>query len=103
MGDPYEASAVNVLIAGENLIALRVAEALMSDHQVVSLRSQALAPSRFDRLDVLTVHGEPTSPEALRAARVADTDVFVGSTDSDALNVVACLAARRLGVRLQSR
>ncbi len=90
---------MNVLIAGENLIALRVAEALMSDHQVVSLRSQALAPSRFDRLDVLTVHGEPTSPEALRAARVADTDVFVGSTDSDALNVVACLAARRLGAR----
>jgi trk system potassium uptake protein TrkA len=90
---------MNVLIAGENLIALRVAEALMAEHQVSSLRSHTLAPSRFDRLDVLTVHGEAASPEALRAARVAETDVFVGATDSDELNVVACLAARRLGAR----
>lgn len=89
---------MNVLIAGGSLMALRTAEALMVDHQVVSLRD-AGNPVRFDRLDVQTVHGRPTSPEALREARVEQTDVFIACLDSDEQNIVSCLAAKRMGAR----
>lgn len=89
---------MNVLIAGGNLMALRTAEALMSDHQVVSLRESGNA-DRFERLDVRTVMGSPTSPEALTDARIRQTDVFVACLDSDEQSLVACLAAKRMGAK----
>lgn len=89
---------MNILVAGGNLMALRTAEALMSEHQVVSLRDSDEA-IRFERLDVETIVGSPTSPDALRQARVTSTDVFVACSDSDEQNIVACLAAKRMGAK----
>lgn len=89
---------MNVLIAGGNLMALRTAEALMSEHQVVSLREGGHAV-RFERLDVQTVIGTPTAPEALRDARIEHADVFIACLDSDEQNIVSCLAAKRMGAK----
>lgn len=68
----------------------------MSEHQVVSLREPGHA-SRFERLDVESVNGSPTSPESLRDARVDKADVFIACVDSDEQNIVSCLAAKRMG------
>ncbi len=89
---------MNVLIAGGNLMALRTAEALMAEHQVVSLRERGDAV-RFDRLDVESITGSATSLDSLRDARVASADVFIACLDSDEQNIVACLAAKRMGAK----
>jgi trk system potassium uptake protein len=89
---------MNVLVVGGSLMALRTAEALMAEHQVVSLRDSNQA-IRFDRLDVETIVGSATSPDALRQARVTSTDVFVACSDSDEQNIVGCLAAKRMGAK----
>lgn len=89
---------MNVLIAGGTLMALRTAEALMAEHQVVSLRETDTVV-RFERLDVQTVHGAPTSPDALREARIERTDVFIACLDADEQNIVSCLAAKRMGAK----
>lgn len=80
-------------------MALRIAEALMAGHQVVSLRPHGVTDIRFERLDVETVFGLPTSPEALRKARAHEADAFVATSDNDEQNLVACLAAKKLGAR----
>ncbi len=90
---------MNVMVAGQNLMALRIAEELMQGHQVVSLRSDNRDSVGFDKLDVESVIGAATSTDALRAARIQVCDVFVGCTDSDEQNIVACLAAKRLGAQ----
>lgn len=91
---------MNVLVAGGSLMAGRTAEALMTDHQVVCLRTHVdVEAARVEQLDVETVIGHPTSPEALRLAHIERTDVFVACTDSDEQNIVACLAAQRMGAR----
>lgn len=91
---------MNVLIAGGSLMAARTAEALMADHQVVCLRADAgVDAMRAEQLDVETVVGSPTSPEALRLAHIEKTDVFVACAESDEQNIVACLAAQRMGAR----
>ena len=88
---------MNVLIAGEDVIGIRIAEKLMETHKVVYLTEQEI--ERLDRLDVEAVHGSPTSPEQLRLAHVEDTDLFVACTNSDEQNIVACIAAQRLGAK----
>lgn len=89
---------MNVLITGANLMALRIAEALMNDHQVVSIRpAEGLHNARFEQLDIETVFGQPTTPETLRSAHVGTADIFLACSESDEQNIVACLAAQRLG------
>jgi trk system potassium uptake protein TrkA len=90
---------MNVVVAGAEPMALRIAEALMEGHQVVSLRLPGVADNHFERLDVETVVGGPTSHEALRRARASEADAFVAATDNDEQNLVACLAAKKLGAK----
>ncbi len=79
-------------------MALRICEALMQNHEVVSLRSAADTGVGFAKLDVQTVLGAATSTEDLADAQVDDAEFLVACTDSDERNIVACLAARRMGV-----
>jgi trk system potassium uptake protein TrkA len=90
---------MNVVVAGAEPMALRIAEALMEGHQVVSLRLHGVADSHFERLDVETVFGSATSHEGLRKARAGEAHAFVASTDNDEQNLVACLAAKKLGAK----
>lgn len=88
---------MNVLIAGEEVVGVRIAEELMEAHQVVYLAAEEI--ERLDRLDVEAVYGSLTSPELLRQARVHEADLFVACTNNDEQNIVACIAAQRLGAK----
>lgn len=88
---------MNVLIAGEEVVGVRIAEELMTQHQVVYLAAEEI--ERLDRLEVEIVYGSATSPEQLRQARVESADLFVACTSSDEQNIVTCIAAQRLGAK----
>ena len=88
---------MNVLIAGEEVVGVRIAEELMVSHRVVYLAAEEI--ERLERLDVEAVYGSLTSPEQLRQARVHDADLFVACTNNDEQNIVACIAAQRLGAK----
>lgn len=90
---------MNVLIAGEDVVAFRIAEALMRHHHVVFLGPETADAPRLEKLDIQAVFGAVTSPEALESAQVRKADVFVAVTSSDEQNIVACLAAQRLGAK----
>ncbi len=90
---------MNVLIAGEDVIGFRIAEELMGTHQVVYLAPESAAGPGLERLDAETVFGAVTSPDALKQAHVKRTDVFVACTTNDEQNIVACIAAERLGAK----
>lgn len=88
---------MNVLIAGEDVVGVRIAEELMHQHSVVYLAAEEI--ERLERLDVEAVYGSATSPDQLRQARVETADLFVACTASDEQNIVACIAAQRLGAK----
>ncbi len=88
-----------ILIAGDNEVAYNIAELLMEKHQVVLIGPQPESVPRLERLDVELVQGEATSATVLRAAHIGACGVFVASTDNDEQNLVACIAAQRLGAR----
>lgn len=87
---------MRILIAGENEVAFRLAEALMADHDVVLLIAESASP-RTDRLDVETVSGPAYSTRVLRDAKAGRADLFVACSPADEQNLVACVAAKHLG------
>ena len=71
----------------------------MARHEVVLIGPESQSIPRIDRLDVELVTGLSSSVSVLRAAHVEQCDVFVAATSNDETNLVACIAARRLGAK----
>lgn len=90
---------MRILIGGEDQIAVRLAEQLMADHNVVLICPEHLKGSQIDRLDVSVIFGSLTSGDVLRQAEMERADVFVACSKSDERNLVACVAAKRNGVK----
>ncbi|MDD9944812.1 MAG: Trk system potassium transporter TrkA [Myxococcales bacterium] len=88
---------MNVVIAGEDVVGMSIAEELMVEHKVVYIAPEEV--ERLERLDVHAVYGSPTSPEVLKRASVDTADLFVACTNNDEQNIVACIAAQRLGAK----
>lgn len=86
-----------ILIAGEDEIAFRLAEALMTDHEVAMLCPNRDVAFRTERMDAEVTFGPITSTSTLRALDVERADVFVAASKGDENNLVACVAARQLG------
>ena len=80
-------------------MALQIVEALMKRHQVVCLHPADGQAWQQEGLDADIMTGELTSPVALKAAGIANVDVFVACSKNDEQNIVACMAARRLGAQ----
>ncbi len=88
---------MRVLVAGSSLMSLRVVDALMHRHQVVWLQEPSDENLKTDQLNCELVEGELTSVQSLSQAGARDSDVFIACANSDEQNIVACIAARRLG------
>jgi trk/ktr system potassium uptake protein len=90
---------MRVLIGGEDDLAVRLAEALMADHDVTLLVPETARGPRFDQLDVELRWGSCSSSTALQAAHIEDVDFFISCAPVDERNLVACAAAKRLGAK----
>jgi trk system potassium uptake protein TrkA len=90
---------VHIVIAGQDEVAFNIAEGLMASHEVVLIGASSLSLPRADKLDVEFVCGSPTNADVLKAARADRAGIFVAATESDEQNLVACIAARRMGAK----
>jgi trk system potassium uptake protein len=90
---------MHIVIAGSDDLAVTIAEALMSRHQVVLYGESRDQFPRLERLDVEVVEGELTVPSDLDALGLGRAGVFVACSDNDEANIVSCLQAQRKGAR----
>jgi trk system potassium uptake protein len=90
---------MRVLIGGEDGLAVRLAEALMSEHEVVLLAPESARGPRFDKLDVEIRWGSCSSSSTLESAGIDQVDFFIACSPVDERNLVACAAAKRLGAK----
>lgn len=88
---------MRIVIGGNDELVIRLAEDLMTDHEVSVLGSESLRGPRLDRLDAEVVYGSITSTPVLRQAGVEQADLFIAASGQDESNLVACVAARHLG------
>ena len=85
---------MKVLIVGAGQVGESIARDLAPDHEVTVIdqrreRAEELAYS----YDVLTVTGDGTELATLEEADLADSDMFIATTDDDETNIVTCSTA----------
>jgi trk system potassium uptake protein len=91
---------MKVVIVGAGAVGSYLAERLSLEGQdVVVVESD---PHRAEELqgtlDCLVIHANGASAAALEAAGLRDAGLLIAVTSSDAVNILACQAAKRIGV-----
>lgn len=77
-------------------IAHRLAE---EGHDIIVIdRNEFQLAKIQESLDVLTVKGNGSSSQLLRDTGLDDSDLLVSVTDSDEINMISCMTAKRVGI-----
>lgn len=86
---------MKILIIGAGQLGYHTAAKLTREHNDVVVIERDEARSRYilEHLDVQVFTGSGSSPDVLKLAGVETADILVAVTDSDEVNMVACLIA----------
>jgi trk system potassium uptake protein TrkA len=89
---------MRIIIIGAGEVGYYITKQLSEEHQDVVLIDRDPKKIRriSENLDVQTFWGSGTSPRLLREAGIEEADMLVAATDSDEVNLIACLLARHL-------
>src|SRR5690625_8053196 len=92
---------MQIIILGAGQVGSGMARSLSAedfDITVVDLDADLLRELQ-DRLDIRTVHGLASHPEALMRAGIEDAEMLVALTYSDETNIVTCQVTHTLLIR----
>lgn len=89
---------MKIIIVGAGEVGYHIAKKLSEENQDVFLIDKD--PEKITRinenLDVHAILGSGTSPAMLKTLGIKEADMLVAATDSDEVNLIACLLARNL-------
>ena len=88
---------MKIIIFGANEVGAMIASQFYTANDITVIDEEKNKLDAFNKLDISFVDGNATNIEILKQANMKDSDVFIACTDSDELNIVACLTAKRLG------
>jgi len=86
---------VNVIVIGAGVVGDTIARKLSTEgHDVVIIeKDEKRVREARESLDVRIVHGSGSSPQTLLDAGIDKTEMVIAVTDSDEVNMIACLIA----------
>lgn len=92
---------MKIVIIGLGTIGRTVLEALSYERHTITIidEKKEKIENLIEKYDVLGVVGNGACLDIQREANVGDADLAIVLTDSDELNVFACLVAKKLGVK----
>ncbi|MBQ4325116.1 MAG: NAD-binding protein, partial [Clostridia bacterium] len=90
---------MKIVIIGMGTIGTTVLGELLSESHDVTVidQSKEIIEELIERFDVSGVVGNGANMEIQREAGVQDADLVISLTDSDELNIFACMVARKTG------
>ena len=95
---------MKIIIVGMGTIGKTILHTLSKDHTVTIIdEDKDKVESLIERYDIFGVVGNGACIDILNEANVKDADLAIFLTNSDELNVFACLVAKRGGVTTQLR
>ena len=91
---------MRVVIVGAGEVGFNTALMLSrEEHDVVLIeQDEALVERATEQLDALMIRGNGASPRLLAEAEVKRSDLLIATTNSDEVNIIACLVAKGQGV-----
>lgn len=86
---------MKIIIIGAGVVGYTIAKRLSSEAQdvVIIERDEKRIREISESLDVKIIHGSGSSPKVLMDAGVGQSDIVIAVTDSDEVNMIACLIA----------
>ena len=89
---------MKIIIVGAGEVGYHISQKLSEENQEVFLIDKDPEKIRriTENLDVQAILGSGTSPQTLRASGIKEADMLVAATDSDEVNLFACLLAKNL-------
>ena len=89
---------MKIIIVGAGEVGYHIARKLSEEDQDVLVIDRDPEKIRrvAENLDVQALLGSGTSPEMLKSSGIREADMLVAATDSDEVNLIACLLARNL-------
>ncbi len=92
---------MKIIIAGAGEVGFHLAKLLSFESQDITLidtnRDSLLYADTH--LDIRVIRGDATSVQVLKDANVAQTELVIGVTSSEATNITACVLAKQLGAK----
>ena len=90
----------SIIIMGGSKIALKTVQYLPNDINVKIIESNREKCYKLaDKTDTLIINGDGRNIDLLKDEGTEDADAFIALTDNSETNVLACLAAKRFGIR----
>ncbi|MGI8867212.1 MAG: Trk system potassium transporter TrkA, partial [Rubrobacteraceae bacterium] len=91
---------MRVFIVGAGEVGFNTAQLLSREgHEVIVVeQDEALANRATDQLDALVMQGNGASPKLLAEIGTRKSELLIAVTDSDEVNITACLVAKAQGV-----
>lgn len=92
---------MKIIIAGAGSVGFHIAKMLSHESQDIVLvdTDQEKLLYAETHIDVMTLHGNSTSPSILLEAKVESTDLLIAVTSSETTNLTTALMAKQLGVK----
>ena len=87
---------MKMILFGANEVGSMIASEFYTDNDITVIDNEEYKCDAFNKLDVSFVDGNASNIEILKQANVKDADVFIACTDSDELNIVACLTVKKM-------
>ncbi len=87
---------MKTIIIGAGEVGFHIAERLSREgHDVVVVEKDPVIRNRVhEELDVMTLEGHGASPQVLEEAGIREAQLFIAVTDTDEVNITACILAK---------
>ena len=91
---------MDIIIVGCGKVGSALAGELCEDHNITVIdRNETLINSVINDFDVMGIVGNCICTDILEEANIEKTNIFIAVTDSDEVNILACMVARNMGAR----
>lgn len=92
---------MKIIIVGDGKVGRALAEQLVAeDHDIVMIdNNPEKLQSEAERIDIQVLKGNGATQNVLEEAGCDQCDLFIATTNSDEVNILCCIIARKLGAK----
>lgn len=91
---------MDIIIVGCGKVGSALAEVLSEEHNVTVIdKNEEVIDSRVNDLDVMGIAGNCLQTDVLEEANVDKANIFIAVTNSDEVNILSCLIAKKMKAR----